>query len=115
MRKFNKWLENVNDRVKDDVIRTLQQAKDRIGQYGSTDYKAASDADATLRGARGFLKIAHGAQVDQNLIFNLTRLANTCNGLSHLDPKKREKITQIQTEIDGLISILLSNSHTPAE
>lgn len=112
MKKFNKWLENVNDRVRDDVVRTLQQAKDRIGQYGSINYRSASDADAMLRGARNFLKIAHGAQVDQNLTFSLTRLANTCNSLSHFDPKKREKIIQIQTEIDGLISSL---SHTPVE
>lgn len=104
--KFNQWLENVNNRVNDDTVKTLQQAKDRIGQYGSMDFKATTDTDAMLRGVRGFLKIAHGAQVDQDVIFNLTRLANTCNHLSHLDPQKREKINQIQADIDGLIAKL---------
>jgi len=104
--KFNQWLENINNRVNNDAVRTLQQAKDRIGQYSSMDFRAATDADAMLRGVRGFLRIANGVQVDQEMIFNLTRLANNCNHLSHLDPQKKEKINQIQADIDGLISKL---------
>lgn len=114
MKKFNLWLEKIDNRIKDDVVQTLQQAKTRIGQFTSSDHRASTDADAMLRGARGFLKVALGTSVDQELIFNLTRLANTCNGLYPLDPKKNEKITQIQAEIDGLISKLSSDSHTPA-
>lgn len=106
MNKFNQWLETVNYRINNDLIASLKQARDRIGQYGSMDFKAATDADAMLRGARGFLKMAHGAQADQDMVFNLTRLANACNHLSHLDPQKREKISQIQTDIDGIINKL---------
>lgn len=104
--KFNLWLENLNYRINNDLIDSLKKARDRIGQYSSMDFKAATDADQMLRGARGYLKIAHGAQVDQDMVFNLTRLANTCNHLSHLDPQKREKISQIQVDIDGIIGKL---------
>lgn len=104
--KFNRWLENLNYRIDNDLINYLKKARDRIGQYSSMDFKAATDADQMLRGARGYLKMAHGAQADQDMVFNLTRLANTCNHLSHLDPQKREKISQIQMDIDGIISKL---------
>ncbi len=86
----------MDNRINDNLIENLKQAKERIGQYGSTDFKAATDADAMLRGARGFYNLAYGANADQEIVFNLTRLANTCNHLSHLAPQKREKIEQIQ-------------------
>jgi len=104
--KFSLWLETINDRVKEEVIKNLHQAKVRIGQYGAIDYRAASDADAILRGVRGYLRIAQGASVDQDIIFNLTRLANSCNHLSHLDLQKKEKIAQIQADIDSIIQKL---------
>lgn len=106
MKKFSIWLEATNQYVNNDAIETLKKARDRMGQYTSSDFRAATDADDMLRGVRGFLRIAHGVQVDQDIIFNLTRLANTCNHLSHLDPQKREKINQIQAEIDGIIDKL---------
>ncbi len=104
--KFSTWLETVNQRATDSAIENLKKARDRIGQYTSSDFSAATDADATLRGVRGFLKLAHGGQFDHDIIFNLTRLANTCNHLSHLDPMKNTKVQQIQADIDGIISKL---------
>lgn len=108
---FSNWLEGVNYRINNDLIDTLKKAKDRIGQYTSMDFRAATDADQMLRGARGFMRIAHGATADQDMVFNLTRLANTCNHLSHLDPNKKAKIAQIQADIDGIIAKLQA---TPA-
>lgn len=96
----------MNQRINTDAIENLKKARDRIGQYTSSDFNAATDADAMLRGVRGFLRMGHGTQVDPDIIFNLTRLANACNHLSHLDPMKREKINQIQADIDSLISKL---------
>ena len=102
--KFSNWLEAMDNRVSNELIDTLKRAKDRIGQYSSMDFKAATDADAMLRGARGYMRMS--GNNDQEMVFNLTRLANTCNHLSHLDPNKREKITTIQNDIDGLIAKL---------
>lgn len=107
--EFKKWLEAVDNRVNNQVIDTLKKAKDRIGQFTSMDFRAATEADALLRGVRGYLRMAQGPQANQEFIFNLTRLANSCNHLSHLDPQKREKINQIQADIDGLISQVQSN------
>lgn len=104
--KFSTWLEAVNQRATSGAIENLKKARDRIGQYTSSDFSAATDADAMLRGVRGFLRLAHGGQYDPDTIFNLTRLANTCNHLSHLDPQKNTKVQQIQADIDGLISKL---------
>ena len=106
MKKFSNWLEATNQHVNNDAIENLKKARDRIGQYTSSDFKAATDADAMLRGVRGFLRIAHGAQANQDIVFNLTRLANACNHLSHLDPQKNEKIKQIQADVDGIIGKL---------
>lgn len=103
----------MNARVNHDAIENLKRARDRIGQYTSSDFKAATDADAMLRGVRGFLRIAYGVQIDQEIIFNLTRLANACNHLSHLDPQKNQKIQQIQADIDGVIQKLNSFGQTP--
>lgn len=104
--KFTTWLEAVNQRATSSAIENLKKARERIGQYTSSDFSAATDADATLRGVRGFLKLAHGGHFDPDIIFNLTRLANTCNHLSHLDPMKNTKIQQIQADIDSIISKL---------
>jgi hypothetical protein len=106
VKKFQNWLEEVSQLVSNDIIETLKKAIKLIGEYGGFNVKAASEADALIRGVRGYYKMAYGSDMDPQIVSILTQTANICNALSHLAPDKNEKIKKVQNDLNYVIQKL---------